>query len=87
MLPPSARARAARKARSQVTLDYPSVDGDDHLKCPDGERACPLGDSNGYECLDVTSTLDSCESFAFRRWISAHVFSASLTVSIFRTFL
>ncbi|GAA5881829.1 hypothetical protein JCM16303_006472 [Sporobolomyces ruberrimus] len=61
VLPPSARARAARnKARSQLTLDFPSVEGDDHLKCPDGERACPLGDSNGYECLDVTSTLDSC---------------------------
>ncbi|GAA6021826.1 hypothetical protein JCM11491_001534 [Sporobolomyces phaffii] len=61
VLPPSARARAARnRVRSQLSLDFPSVEGDDHLKCPDGERACPLGDSNGYECLDVTSTLDSC---------------------------
>ncbi|GAA5938976.1 uncharacterized protein JCM15063_004382 [Sporobolomyces koalae] len=60
VLPPSARARAARnKARSQLALDYPAVEGDE-FKCPDGERACPLGDSNGYECLDVTSTLDSC---------------------------
>ncbi|GAA5952295.1 hypothetical protein JCM3765_001931 [Sporobolomyces pararoseus] len=60
VLPPSARARAARRARSQMALDYPSVEGDDHLKCPDGERACPIGGSTGYECLDVTSTLDSC---------------------------
>ncbi|GAA5901019.1 uncharacterized protein JCM6883_004724 [Sporobolomyces salmoneus] len=60
VLVPSARARANRKmARSQITLDYPSVDGDDHLKCPEMERACPLP-SGGYECLDVTSTLDSC---------------------------
>ncbi|GAA6062728.1 hypothetical protein JCM10212_005931 [Sporobolomyces blumeae] len=60
VLPPSARARAARRARSQLTLDYPSVEGDDKLKCPDGERACPIGNGDGYECLDVTSTLDSC---------------------------
>ena len=88
VLPPSARARAARRARSQIALDYPSVEGDDHLKCPDGERACPIGGSTGYECLDVTSTLDSCtfslvasNAFGFRlsrRWMPWRSFSRQL---------
>jgi len=79
VLPASARARAARiKARSQLTLDYPSVEGDDHLKCPDGERACSLGSGNGYECLDVTSTLDSCASHLVSRLLVHALTSAPL---------
>ncbi|GAA5955450.1 hypothetical protein JCM21900_002051 [Sporobolomyces salmonicolor] len=62
-LPASARSRNRnRTARSQLTLDSrgAQVIGDDELKCPDGERACPIGSDGGWECLDVTTSLDSC---------------------------
>ncbi|GAA5872814.1 hypothetical protein JCM8547_005711 [Rhodosporidiobolus lusitaniae] len=75
-LPPSARAH--RRSR-QLALPSSSsamesvagsregmtVDGDEQLlKCPVGERACPVPGGNGgedeWECLDVSSELSSC---------------------------
>ncbi|GAA6028454.1 hypothetical protein JCM8097_007036 [Rhodosporidiobolus ruineniae] len=63
-LPPSARARRyARSNPAQPRLDRREqvalVDGDAY-KCPDGERACPVGTSGSWECLDVTNELESC---------------------------
>lgn len=38
-------------------------------RCPYGETACPVGSGDGYECLDLTTSLDSCKNFIFStRW-------------------
>ncbi|BGP16601.1 hypothetical protein JCM10213_000484 [Rhodosporidiobolus nylandii] len=65
-LPASARAR--RYARSQEQLHLSSRDAagkaslveEDAYKCPAGERACPIGQLGGWECMDVSNELESC---------------------------
>lgn len=29
-------------------------------RCPDNETACPIGQGDGFECIDTTTALDSC---------------------------
>ncbi|KAI5480749.1 acyl-CoA N-acyltransferase domain protein [Pseudohyphozyma bogoriensis] len=61
VLPPSARAKARLSKKSQVAWTGAVVDAElDAFRCPDGERACPVGSGDGWECVDTTTSLDSC---------------------------
>ncbi|KAL8281058.1 hypothetical protein RQP46_006416 [Phenoliferia psychrophenolica] len=67
VLGPSQLPRKSKK--SQLALDDSANSEQDlrakymeshEYKCPGGERACPLGTTGGYECLDTRTSLDSC---------------------------
>lgn len=51
---------AARPVPAKVIAASPRVEKDVKPTCPNGETACPLT-SGGFECLDVASSLMSCE--------------------------
>ncbi|GAA5999981.1 hypothetical protein JCM10207_006001 [Rhodosporidiobolus poonsookiae] len=65
-LPPSARARRLARQPSQLSLRSSDSDNGaalvegDAYRCPDGERACPIGQNGSWECLDVTNSLEAC---------------------------
>ncbi|GAA5967916.1 hypothetical protein JCM11641_005807 [Rhodosporidiobolus odoratus] len=63
-LPASARARRLARSQEQLALRSPAQDAsvveEDAFKCPSGERACPIGNFGGWECIDTSNELESC---------------------------
>ncbi|KAL8277394.1 hypothetical protein RQP46_010234 [Phenoliferia psychrophenolica] len=60
---PVTASTAAKRKRAQLLLEsekyHPSTYNAD--RCPNGETACPFDSlSGGFECLDTTTSLDSC---------------------------
>ncbi|KAK4705796.1 hypothetical protein P7C70_g414, partial [Phenoliferia sp. Uapishka_3] len=64
-LNPSGAARSRRRSRiiADISANVEGTPAYHAARCPGGESACRIGGlGTGYECLDVTTSLESCAS-------------------------